>query len=348
MVTLIRLAENATSAEHQSVFTKLELAGLSPRVHGQCSISVAAGPAAPQGVLAGERPVTEVIGLDIDNPCSTASGRAGRRSTVPLGNAVLGSNDFVVIAGPCSVENREQLLNTAGDVLAAGAHALRGGLFKPRSSPYGFQGLGRSGIALVDEVRAATGLPFVTEVVDVRDVEKLCAHVDMLQVGARNMQNFALLRELGACGVPVLLKRGLGSTIDEMLLAAEYLLAGGNEDVVLCERGIRTFERSYRFTLDITAVPVLQERTHLPVIIDPSHAAGAARWVPSLALAAAAAGADGIIVESHWDPSAALCDGQQALPSDELADLMTRVRIAAAAAGRTVSNGAAERRLVAS
>jgi 3-deoxy-7-phosphoheptulonate synthase len=252
----------------------------------------------------------------------------------------IGGGDFTVIAGPCSVESREQLMTIATAVRACGAHALRGGAYKPRTSPHSFQGLGRAGLELLAEARAATGLPIVTEVLDVRDVERVAAIADVAQVGARNMQNYPLLRELGATRTPVLLKRGLAATIDETLLAADYLLDGGNDRVILCERGIRTFESGYRFTLDLAAVTVFKERTRFPVIVDPSHAAGVACRVIPLALAAAAVGADGILVETHHAPATALCDGAQAVPTGELDALMTRLELATAAAGHRLNRSA--------
>jgi 3-deoxy-7-phosphoheptulonate synthase len=227
---------------------------------------------------------------------------------------------FTLIAGPCAVESREQTLSTAVCVAAAGATMLRGGAYKPRSSPHSFQGLGRAGLRVLAEAREATGLPVVTELTDVRELEPVLGVADVIQVGARNMQNFALLTEIGRSGRPVLIKRGAAATVDDLLLAAEYVLAEGNDAVTLCERGIRTFERSTRFTLDLSAVPVLKERTDLPVIVDPSHAAGRRALVRPLSLAAVAAGADGLIVEVHPDPEQALCDGPQALTTAEFAD----------------------------
>jgi 3-deoxy-7-phosphoheptulonate synthase len=226
---------------------------------------------------------------------------------------------FSLIAGPCTVESRGQTLATADSVAAGGATMLRGGAYKPRTSPHSFQGLGRAALAILAEARAATGLPVVTELTDVRELEAVLEVADVIQVGARNMQNSALLIELGRAGRPVLIKRGPAATIDELLAAAEYVLAEGNLDVTLCERGIRTFERSTRYTLDVSAVPVLKERTALPVIVDPSHAAGRRELVRPLSLAAVAAGADGLIVEVHPDPENALCDGPQALTTAEFA-----------------------------
>jgi 3-deoxy-7-phosphoheptulonate synthase len=260
------------------------------------------------------------------------------RTVVRVGeHASIGNNQLTVIAGPCSVENREMLHETAIAVRAAGATILRGGAFKPRSSPYSFQGLGREALLLLVEVRAATGMPVVTEVLDTRDVDLVAEHADMLQVGARNMQNFALLAELGRVQRPVLLKRGLSATITELLMAAEYIMAHGNSQVVLCERGIRTFERATRNTLDISAVPVLQRETHLPVIVDPSHAGGDAELVAPLSFAAVAAGADGLIIEVHPDPERALSDGDQSLAPPAFESLMERLGAFAAAAGRVMS-----------
>jgi len=249
----------------------------------------------------------------------------------------IGGENFALIAGPCAIESREQLLETAHVVAQAGATMLRGGAYKPRTSPYAFQGLGEEGLALLREAKAQTGLPVVTEVLDPRDVEQVLDAADVLQIGSRNMHNYSLLVEAGRSGAPVLLKRGLSSTLDELLLAAEYILTEGNDAVILCERGIRTFEHAYRFTLDLMAVPVLKERTHLPVIVDPSHAAGRRELVTPMSLAAAAAGADGLIVEVHPRPDEAICDGAQSLDAAELAGYVQRVAAAAALASKTIS-----------
>lgn len=267
-----------------------------------------------------------------------AHGRAGR-STVAVGGTAIGPGTFTLIAGPCAVESEEQMLRAAQMAVSAGASLLRGGAFKPRTSPYSFHGLGAEGLRILSDVRAATGVPFVTEVLDTRDVDLVADHADMLQIGARNMQNFALLRAVGTTRRPVLLKRGLSATIDEWLLAAEYVAAAGNEDIVLCERGIRTFENATRNTLDISAIPVAQKMTHLPVIVDPSHSGGRRDLVLPLSRAALAVGADGLIIECHPEPEVALCDGPQALgPEDipELAALMKDVpRLAGRALART-------------
>ena len=246
-------------------------------------------------------------------------------TVVDCGGVQLGGGNFRMIAGPCSVESEEQIIGIAKAVKAAGATMLRGGAFKPRTSPYAFQGLHGEGIRLLLEAKRETGLPIVTEIMDANHLP-LFEDVDVIQVGARNMQNFELLKELGRCNKPILLKRGLANTLQELLMSAEYIMAGGNEQVILCERGIRTFETATRNTLDLSCVPVLHQLTHLPVIIDPSHATGVARLVKPMSLAAAACGADGLIIEVHNDPKHALCDGAQSLTPDEFADVAARVQ----------------------
>ena len=231
---------------------------------------------------------------------------------ITVENTKIGAGHFAMIAGPCSVETEEQIIGIAKAVKAAGATMLRGGAFKPRTSPYAFQGLGGDGIKLLLEAKKETGLPIVTEIMDLSQLD-LFEEVDVIQVGARNMQNFQLLKELGHIKKPILLKRGLSSTIQELLMSAEYIMAGGNEDVILCERGIRTFETATRNTLDISAVPVLKEKTHLPIVIDPSHSTGYSKYVKSMCYASTAAGADGLIIEVHNDPAKAWCDGQQSI-----------------------------------
>jgi 3-deoxy-7-phosphoheptulonate synthase len=250
---------------------------------------------------------------------------------------VVGGAALTIIAGPCAVEGGEMLLAAARAVKAAGATMLRGGAYKPRTSPYAFQGLGSEGLELLSTVRATTGLPVVTEIVDVRQIEQVADHADVLQVGARNMQNFGLLSELGQCGKPVLLKRGAAARITEVLLAAEYIMVRGNTSVILCERGIRTFETATRNTLDVSAIPVLKRETHLPVIVDPSHAAGRADLVLPLALSAIAAGADGLIVEVHPEPTQAYSDAEQQLTFSQFATLMRRVAMIAVALGRMMT-----------
>ncbi|MEU4516982.1 3-deoxy-7-phosphoheptulonate synthase [Nonomuraea wenchangensis] len=243
------------------------------------------------------------------------------RSTVHVGGVPIGPGTVTLIAGPCAVETHQQTLDAARMAQAAGARLLRGGAFKPRTSPYAFQGLGEAGLRILADVREETGLPIVTEVVDARDVELVAAYADMLQVGTRNMQNFALLQAVGAAGRPVMLKRGMSATIEEWLMAAEYVAQRGNLDIVLCERGIRTFEKATRNTLDIAAVPVAQRLSHLPVIVDPSHSGGRRDLVLPLTRAALAVGADGVIIDVHPQPEQALCDGPQALVEDDLGEL---------------------------
>jgi len=252
----------------------------------------------------------------------------------------IGGDHFAVIAGPCTVESRDQVLASADALLAAGATMFRGGAYKPRTSPHSFQGLGQEGLRLLQEAKDRTGMPVVTELMDVRDVEAVCEVADVIQVGARNMQNYTLLSEIGRSGTPALLKRGLASTLEELVMAAEYILKEGNERVLLCERGIRTYEPAYRFTLDLMAVPVLKEMTHLPVIVDPSHAAGRRDLVPAMSLAAAAAGADGLIVEVHPDPDEAICDGPQQLRLEDFPAYLEQVERVAQVAGKQLSAAA--------
>jgi 3-deoxy-7-phosphoheptulonate synthase len=267
--------------------------------------------------------------------------RHGQQSVLEISGRKIGGEHFALIAGPCTVETRDQTLSTADVVAAAGATMFRGGAYKPRTSPYAFQGLGQEGLRLLGEAKERTGLPIVTELMDTRDLDAVAEVADVIQIGARNMQNYALLSEVGRSGIPALIKRGPSSTLEELLMAAEYVLKEGNENVILCERGIRTFETAYRYTLDLTAVPVLKEQTHLPVIVDPSHAAGRRDLVGPLSLAAAAVGADGIIVEVHPPPEEAICDGPQALRADGFAEYAARVEQAAAVAGKAFSPTAA-------
>lgn len=246
-------------------------------------------------------------------------------TVVNVGNVKIGGGNFCMIAGPCSVESEEQIVSIARDVKAAGANMLRGGAFKPRTSPYDFQGLKATGIEYLKSAREETGLPIVTEIMNITDLP-LFEDIDVLQVGARNMQNFDLLKELGQTKKPILLKRGLANTLKELLMSAEYIMASGNENVMLCERGIRTFSDYLRNTLDLAAVPMLHELSHLPVIVDPSHSTGISRVVPPMTLAATACGCDGLIIEVHNDPPHALCDGAQSLCPEEYAELAGKVR----------------------
>ncbi|MBW2031168.1 MAG: 3-deoxy-7-phosphoheptulonate synthase, partial [Deltaproteobacteria bacterium] len=252
---------------------------------------------------------------------SSLNSEKGKKTIVKVANIRVGEG-FVVIAGPCSVESQEQTFETARKVKAAGAHMLRGGAFKPRTSPYDFQGLGLEGLKILEKARRETGLPVVTEVTDPRDVSWVSEYADVLQIGTRNMQNFSLLKEVGKTDKPVLLKRGMYSTLKEWLNCAEYILAGGNPHVVLCERGIRTFETYTRNTLDLSIVAAVKEVSHLPIIVDPSHGTGRLSMIEPMSLAAMAAGADGIIVEVHYNPSEALCDKDQAMPPEMFSGMM--------------------------
>ena len=270
----------------------------------------------------------------IQEPYKNANRKFHAADTViEVGQSRIGGGNFMMIAGPCSVESREQIVSVAESVKKSGAHMLRGGAFKPRTSPYAFQGLHEQGLELLMEAKKQTGLPIITEIMDINHLP-LFENVDIIQVGARNMQNFELLKELGHVDKPVLLKRGLANTIEELLMSAEYIMEGGNEKVILCERGIRTFETATRNTLDISAVPVLHKLTHLPVVVDPSHGTGANWLVKPMAIAAAAAGADGLIIEVHNDPVHALCDGKQSLTPAEFDDLARAIRAVLPCAAR--------------
>lgn len=294
-----------------------------------------------EGALS-EHGLTQLEGVDRVMPVLKPYKLASREfsvgnTAIRLGDpadTVIGGRDLVVMAGPCSVEGRDMLFETAHAVQGTGARLLRGGAFKPRSSPYAFQGMGEAGLQLLAEVRAETGMPIVTEVMDPRQVELVARYADVMQIGARNMQNFSLLSEVGKVQRPVLLKRGLSGTITELLMAAEYIMAQGNGDVMLCERGIRTYETATRNTMDVAAIPVLKRETHLPVIVDPSHAGGRAHLVTPLALAAVAAGADGLIVEVHPDPACAKSDGEQSLTPAAFARMMEAVARVAQAVDR--------------
>jgi 3-deoxy-7-phosphoheptulonate synthase len=280
----------------------------------------------------------EIEEIRTDGTPYPLAARAGQTDStvVDVAGVAVGGPRVTVIAGPCSAESPEVLLETAQAVRSMGATLLRVGIFKPRTSPYSFQGLGHTGLDALRELRPELGLPVVSEVMSVRDIEAMAATVDVLQVGARNMQNFALLKELGRVGWPVLLKRGMSASVSEWLHAAEYLMAHGNQNVILCERGIRTFEEATRFTLDLNAVPVLKELTHLPVLVDPSHGTGKARYVAPMARAAVAAGADGVIVEVHPRPAEALSDGEQSLDFTEFESLTEQLGRTAEAVGRSL------------
>jgi 3-deoxy-7-phosphoheptulonate synthase len=286
-------------------------------------------------VMKAEATVQEARGEQ--SPVASARVGAGERPVLDIGGRTIGGEHFAVIAGPCAVETLDQTVETARAVRDAGAALFRGGAYKPRTSPYSFQGLGQEGLHMLAAAKAESGLPVVTECLDARDLDAVLEVADVIQVGARNMQNYTLLTEVGRSGRPVLLKRGISATIEELLMSAEYVLKEGNESVMLCERGIRTFEPAHRFTLDLMAVPALQARTQLPVLVDPSHAAGRRDFVEPLSLAAAGAGADGIIVEVHPEPEAAVCDGPQQLRADAVAGFVRRVERVAEIAGKAVA-----------
>lgn len=336
---IVVMAQAATEADVQGVVERVRELG--------CEAHLSQGQEATIiGVIGDQRRLRESVFEAMDGVAQVVrilkpyklAGRGfhPRDTVVSLNGIAIGAERVVIMAGPCAVESREQLWETADAVRAQGIGVLRAGVFKPRTSPYSFQGLGREGLELLAEIRAETGMTVVTEVMAPEQVDLVAEHVDILQIGTRNMQNYNLLHAVGESGKPVLLKRGMMSTMEELLMSAEYVLSHGNEDVMLCERGIRTFERATRNTLDISAVPVLKELTHLPVLVDPSHACGNWRWVSSLALAAVAAGADGLLVEVHPQPEMALSDGEQSLRPDRFAELVQRVKAVAAAVGRQV------------
>ena len=337
---IIITRSSITESELDHIRERVEAAGLRTHLSRGESRTIV-GCIGDESLLA-EIPLRSLPGVEsvtpVLKPYKLASLEFAAQNTIVnagLG-ATFGGDALAVIAGPCSVESREMLRDTAVCVRDAGACMLRGCAFKPRTSPYSFQGLGKAALELLAEIRLETGLPVITEILDTRHVELVAEHADMLQVGARNMQNFALLAELGNIQRPILLKRGLSATITELLMAAEYIMAHGNGQVVLCERGIRTFETATRNTLDVAAIPVLKRETHLPVIVDPSHAGGDADLVAPLAFAAVAAGADGLIIEVHPDPEHALSDGDQSLGFTQFRTLMPRLRAFAEAAGRTM------------
>jgi len=323
---IINMREGASEQEIQHIIDRVKEAGYQAHVTRGIERAIVAavgsgGRRHELQALAAAPGVAEVV--PIAQPFKLVSRQVKPQGTVVnVGDVRIGDGSFAVIAGPCSVESREQLFSTAKAVKAAGAQLLRGGAYKPRTSPYDFQGLGHEALELLSEVRKATGMPVVTEVMSTEDVDLICEHADMLQVGARNMQNFALLRRLAKVRRPILLKRGPSASVKEWLLAAEYLLAGGNADVVLCERGIKTFETETRNTLDLAAIALARELSHLPVIADPSHGTGRPTLIPPMSRAAAALGADGIMVEVHPCPERALSDGPQSLDLDGFSRLM--------------------------
>jgi 3-deoxy-7-phosphoheptulonate synthase len=341
---MIVMKETATDEEVEAVVEKIERAGaLAHRSRGARVTVIGAIGDVEQDVtveglgLEGQPGVDRVVPILKPYKLASAQIKHGERSVLDIAGRKVGGENFAMIAGPCTVESRDQMLQTAHVVKDAGATLLRGGAYKPRTSPYAFQGLGQEGLRLLAEAKAETGLPIVTELMDISDLDAVLEVADVVQIGARNMQNYPLLAEIGRSGCPALLKRGLSATLDELLMAAEYILKEGNPNVMLCERGIRTFETAYRFTLDLMAVPVLKELSHLPVIVDPSHAAGRRDLVMPLSLAAAAVGADGIIVEVHPNPDEAICDGPQALRAEDFAAYTRAVEQAAALAGKALS-----------
>jgi 3-deoxy-7-phosphoheptulonate synthase len=338
---MIVMKPEATEEEIQHVVERVESVGAKAHLSRGEEVTVIGAVGDREHIarlgLEGTSGVDRVV--PILKPYKLASGqiRHDAPSVFEIGGRKVGGDHFALIAGPCTVESRDQTLETARIVKAGGGSMFRGGAYKPRTSPYAFQGLGRAGLRILAEAKAETGLPIVTELMDARDLEAVVEVADVIQVGARNMQNYALLTEIGRSGKPALIKRGLSSTIEELLMAAEYVLKEGNEKVLLCERGIRTFETAYRFTLDLTAVPVLKELTHLPVIVDPSHAPGRRSLVEPLSLAAAAAGADGIIVEIHPSPEDAICDAAQQLDAHDFERYARKIEQAAAVADKSIS-----------
>src|SRR2546421_243387 len=335
---MIVMKEGASAGEVEAVVARVESVGAQAHVSEGELVTVIGAIGDREHVanlqLEGYPGVDHVTPITKPYKLASLQFRKGERTVIDIEGRKIGGPHFMTIAGPCTVESREVLLDAARTVRDAGGQLLRGGAYKPRTSPYSFQGLGVEGLRFLQEAKEETGLPIVTELMDVRDIDAVLEVADVVQLGARNMQNYSLLTEVGRSGRPVLLKRGLSATLEELLMAAEYILKEGNENVMLCERGIRTFEGAYRFTLDLMAIPALKELSHLPVVVDPSHAAGKRALVPALSYAAAAAGADGIIVEIHPEPEAAICDGPQALLADEFPDYLRKLEQAAALAGK--------------
>jgi 3-deoxy-7-phosphoheptulonate synthase len=338
MMVVMRASASAEDVAHIVGLIEESGGGAHVTEDGDATVIGAIGERAQIAVL----PLEGLPGVDqvlsLRKPYKWVSREFSRTDTVVdvLGHKI-GGGAFMMLAGPCSVESYEQTLEAALACKAAGASVIRGGAYKPRSSPYAFQGLGLGALEILAQVREDTGLPVATELMDARELEAVYDHVDLIWIGARNMQNFNLLSEIGKIDKPVMLKRGMSATVEELLMAAEYVAKEGNERIILCERGIRTFERSTRFTLDIGAIPVLKAETHLPVIVDPSHAAGKRQLVAPLALAAVAAGADGLIVETHPNPEHALSDAAQQIPSAQFAAFVHEVESYLAVAGKTLS-----------
>src|SRR5919197_3487943 len=338
---MIVMKEEASKEQIDAVVERVEAVGATAHVSEGEVLTVVGAIGDRERIanldLDGAPGVDRVVPISKPYKLASKQFKHGESTVVEVDGRRVGGTNFSMIAGPCTVESREQLLSTAEAVKQCGASMLRGGAYKPRTSPYSFQGLGDEGLRLLREAKEVTGLPIVTELMDLRDLDAVLEVADVIQIGARNMQNYSLLAEIGRSGRPVLLKRGLAAQIEELLMAAEYVLKEGNDQVMLCERGIRTFETATRFTLDIMAIPVIKELSHLPVVVDPSHAAGRRDLVLPLSLAAAAAGADGIIVEVHHDPEAAICDGPQAIPADEFSDYAEQVQRVAGIVGNELS-----------
>jgi 3-deoxy-7-phosphoheptulonate synthase len=336
---IIVLKTGATQSEIDHVIEKIESLGLKPHVSKgvERTIIGAIGDEAPLRVQPLELlPGVERV-LPIQKPYKLVSRDFRKENTViTVEGRTIGGRSLAVMAGPCAVEGRESILSVARSVAAAGAHFLRGGAFKPRTSPYNFQGLEKEGLELLREAKAETGLPIVTELMDSVDLDLVVEYADIIQIGARNMQHFRLLKEVGSAGKPILLKRGLAATIKDLLLSAEYIASSGNQEIILCERGIRTFETWTRNTLDLSAVPLIKAESHLPVIVDPSHGVGKWELVPPMALAAVAAGCDGLMIEVHPKPEEALSDGIQSLKPARFATLMEEVARMAAVVGRSL------------
>jgi len=336
---IIVVKPDATEAEVEHIIKKIKDHGLQAHVSKGTERTII-GAIGDEAVLQ-SLPLEAIPGVEkvlpILKPFKLASREFRKEKTIiDVGGQQIGGNRIAVMAGPCAVENKTLLVEIAKEVKASGANFLRGGAFKPRTSPYAFQGLEEEGLKYLAEARERTGLPFVTEVMDPRDIEMIAKYADVLQIGARNMQNFRLLKEVGLCRKPVLLKRGISATIKEWLMSAEYIMSGGNHNVILCERGIRTYETATRNTLDLSAIPVLKQMTHLPVVVDPSHAVGKWDLVAPMAKAAVAAGADGLIIEVHSNPEEALCDGEQSLKPKSFKILMDELRLIAKAVGREI------------
>ena len=338
---ILVLKKGATRDEMNYILSKIEQAGLKPHISEGADVTIIGCIGHEDAVKVFFEEAEALAGVDkairISKPYKLASKELGKeRSIFKIGNIEIGGDDIAVIAGPCAVENLENLIEIAENIKKSGAKILRGGAFKPRTSPYTFQGLGEEGLKYLSEARKKTGLLVATEVMDPRDLDLICSYADIIQIGARNMKNFRLLQEVGKINKPVILKRGLCSTIQEFLMSAEYIMSNGNEQVILCERGIRTYETSTRNTLDLSAVPVLKRLSHLPVIVDPSHAAGVWYYVEPLSLAAVAVGADGLMIEVHPVPEKAFSDGAQSLKYDTFDDLIKKARSVAKAVNRNI------------